>query len=347
MGTFGAHFGEHFDGPATFADKTAAARALNVEIGAAISARVTNPGEPASVADPALAVAMSPNSAAMFVSKADFEARINTLGQKLKSESTPVTFASDQDALAIYLDAPANSVTGLVTASVLLGGGTANTRNIVNATTYTEQTTEAVRSLKSTSADDTAAGTGARVVRITYYNALCEGPFTVDVTMNGTTAVPTLPTNICFVEKMEVISVGSSGSNSGVISLYANSLGTGTVIGSIGYGTINAGFGDNRTFWGHHYVATGHEATFATFVVSADSGGSGTSAEFNFQAHNPLDPTSPDVIISDLLLATGSVIRTLAYPVKVTGPAHVIIYAVPYVNNAHLNASLDYSEVLA
>jgi hypothetical protein len=268
-----------------------------------------------------------------------------TVGQKTKASSVPVTFASDQDAIAIFVGAPANSERGLVTATTQLGGSTANTLVGVDLTPYIEQTTDAVRSVKSTSANDAAAGTGAREIRITYYDQALAGPFTTDVTMNGTTAVALSVSNVCFVEKMEVISAGSLLANAAAISLYANNLGTGTVIGSIGFGGIVSGLGDNRTFWGRHYIAVDKTATLATFVVSADSGGSGTACEFFFRARNPLVATSPSVIVSDLLLSTGVIVRSLSFPIKVVGPKVIVIAAVPYVNNAHLNASIDFSEV--
>jgi hypothetical protein len=124
----------------------------------------------------------------------------------------------------------------------------------LNATTYTEQTTGAQRSLKSSSANDTSAGTGARTVKITYYDASMSGPNTETVTLNGTTAVTTTNTNICFIEEIIVVTVGSNLTNVGTISLYVNTLGTGTVIGSIGVGNRVTGVGDNRTYWAHHYV---------------------------------------------------------------------------------------------
>jgi hypothetical protein len=269
-----------------------------------------------------------------------------TVGQKAMVDSVPVAFASDQDALAIYIGAPANSVTGLVTSSISLGGGTANNEQHVALTTYNEQLVNAIRSVVSGSANDAAAGTGARSIRITYYDAVLAGPFTTDVIMDGTNPVALSVSDVCFVERMDVLTVGSLGWNDDVITLYVNNVGGGGVIGSIGYEGLTTGQGDNRTFWGHHYIADGCVATFATFVTSADSGGAATAAEFYMKVRNPLEADSPDVVGSDLLLATGVIVRQLAFPIKITGPAVVTIFAVPFVNNAHLNASFDYSEVV-
>jgi len=343
MGTFGANFGEHFDGPVLYGDKTPASRAINVEIGASISAGV-RANERAKIDDPALVVAMSPNSADFFVSKADFEARINSLGQKTKAASTPVTLASDQNALAIYVDAPAMGDTGIVSGMIILGGGTANTIQEVKATVYTPQSTNAIRSLKSSSASDTSAGTGARSVRITYFDQLMYGPYVEDIILNGVTAVQTLNTNICFIESLVVLSVGSAGANVGTISLYSDSLGLGTVIGTIGIGNIAAGIGDNRTFWAHHYVPVGKITTLSTYIVAAISGGSGTAATFFLNSQNPLLTTSNKIVISDLLITISTTVRQLSYPIKVLGPAYINASGVPGINNATLSAAFDFLE---
>ncbi len=129
----------------------------------------------------------------------------------------------------------------------------ATTEVPVNATTYTEQTSGAQRALKSGSANDAAAGTGARTVRIWYYtlanDGTIAGPFTETVTLNGTSAVATVATNIALVEKLEVLTAGSGGVAAGTISLTANSDGTGATIASIATGAV-------RTFLAIHYVAS-------------------------------------------------------------------------------------------
>ena len=134
-------------------------------------------------------------------------------------------------------------------------GVNANTFVDVRQTTYTEQTTNAQRSLASTSANDTSAGTGARQVVISYLDQTCSGPgggvpfFTETVTLNGLTPVNTVNTNICFIERIDVLSVGSSGANVGTINLYTTTAGGGTIFASIGTGALATGLGDNETLW--------------------------------------------------------------------------------------------------
>jgi len=119
---------------------------------------------------------------------------------------------------------------------------------VVRATAYVEPAAAAQLEVVSSNANDSAAGTGTRKVRITYYDGNCNGPFTTDVTMNGVTAVPTVPTNLRFIESICTLTVGSNGTNVGTITL--RGLGGGALVGTIAAS-------DGRTYWGQHYVATG------------------------------------------------------------------------------------------
>lgn len=264
--------------------------------------------------------------------------------QKVMAESIPVTIASDQSSIPITIG-PSNALTGFSVGMVILGGGTANTLRAVLATTYNEQTTNAQRSFTSSSASDAAAGVGARQVQITYYDATCVGPFTETVTLNGVAAVATTNTNICFIEKMTVISVGSTGRNVGTITLFVNNTGGGGTIGTIGIGNIIAAQGDNRTFWSHHYVQSGKTASLATLVASAVVAGAVATCSFILRSRNPTVSTSPDVQISEFLVMSQAVVRALGIPLKVVGPARITTYGVPFGNNNSLYASFDFSEI--
>src|SRR4051812_44779293 len=116
----------------------------------------------------------------------------------------------------------------------------ATTRVPLNATTYNEQTSGAQRSFKSSSANDAAAGSGVRQVKIVYYTlssaGVIAGPFTEIVTLNGTVAVPTVATNIALVERLEAVAVGSGGVAAGTITLYDDAGGAGSAICSIAVG---------------------------------------------------------------------------------------------------------------
>jgi len=123
----------------------------------------------------------------------------------------------------------------------------------VEWTVYTEQTSNAQRSIASSSANDTGAGTGARTVKITYYSVSggsITGPFYETVTLNGTSYVNTVSTTIAFIEKIEVLTVGSGLTNAGILTLKAGAAGAGATV-------ITIGVGDGQTFIAHHYVASG------------------------------------------------------------------------------------------
>lgn len=126
---------------------------------------------------------------------------------------------------------------------------TATTEVLVSARAYNEQSAQAQRSVKSSSAQDASAGTGAKAVRITYLasNYVLK---TEDVALNGTTAVATVATDIRFVESFKVIQ-GSAAA--GAIELWTATNGTGTAICGIGAGTEDA-------FLCHHYVPAGMKA---------------------------------------------------------------------------------------
>jgi len=266
---------------------------------------------------------------------------VELLGQKLMAGSVPVTVASDQPPIPTTI-VPSNAATGISTGIRTLGGGTAGSLNVIRATTYNEQTVDAQRSFTSSSASDTGAGTGAQQVTLTYYNSLGAGPFTEVVTLAGAVAVATVATNICFIEKMVVTRAGSVGANVGTITLFVNNTGGGGTIGTIGLASKGPSGGDRRTLWAHHYVAAGITASLATLVVGTSSA---TSALFFLRAKQIGVTGAVEILVSDLVRAsTTSVVRVLAIPIKVVGPALVTTYGIPDQNSAVLSASFDFSE---
>lgn len=268
----------------------------------------------------------------------------STTGPSASDKALVVVISPNQQAIPVS-SAPALADPGLVTGKVTLGGGTAGTKQAIRATTYNEPTANAQRSVASSSASDAAAGTGARTVRIKYFTVTGTGPFEEDVTLNGTAAVATVATNICFIESIRVLTVGSGGSNAGTITLYVNNTGGGGTVGSIAVGTLATGAGDGRTLWAHHYVEDNKTASLATMIVEAYSGGSATNATFYLAAKDPRNANDIEEIISDVLLVTASFDRTLGIPTEVEGFKRITAYGVPGVNNATLGASFDFAEL--
>jgi hypothetical protein len=203
----------------------------------------------------------------------------------------------------------------------------------VRDTTYTEQTTGAQRQLLSANAADAAAGTGARKVKITYYKADYTGPFTEEVTLNGVTAVNTVATDICFIEKMEVTEVGSGGSNAGIITL--------RTLASVTIGTIAVG--NNRTYWAHHYVPPSKTCNITSFYMA----GSNNASTFTLRSR-PSTANAPEVVVSDLVSlygASNAFLRTYSTPIQVAGPARITAYIQTTISTSTTNrASFDFYE---
>jgi hypothetical protein len=186
----------------------------------------------------------------------------------------------------------------------------------IRATTYTEPSANAQRSVGSSSVNDTAAGSGARTVRITYLSTDMATVKTTDVTLNGTTAVNTSVSDIHFIEKIEVLTVGATGANAGTITLFGSTAGAGGVVGTIAAG-------DNQTFWAHHYIRTAVKA----IIKSLDASSTG-----NLRASlRAIDCTNANAVLRAVsgtyrFIAGGSGINAdLIVPIMLTGPMRVEI----------------------
>jgi len=268
-----------------------------------------------------------------------------TVGQKVMASSIPVTFASDQTPLSVTFST-VGARSGVSSSRLVLGGGTAGTKNVMRSTAYTEPTSAAQRSVGSSSASDTAAGVGARTVRLTYFDNTGAGPFTEIVTMNGVTPVNTVSTTIRFIEKVDVVTVGSTASNVGTITLFGSTGGGGGTVGTIGIGNIVAAVGDNTTLWAHHYCPVLYTCKLSVLVVSTQSGGSGTNGLFYTTSVKPLVTNAVEVLIGDTLLVQGSFQRTFSFNPSEDGFARFTIYGIPGINNATITAAFDWSETL-
>lgn len=199
------------------------------------------------------------------------------------------------------------------------------TKVLIGSTTFTEQTTGAQRSVSSASANDSSAGTGARTIKLTYYTvsgATISGPSTETITMNGTTAVNTVATNIAFVEKIEVMTVGSTLSNVGIISLFTTTAGGGSAFATIAATT-------NTTRLAHHYVASGRTCMLYEWYIQNDTS-SGNNPKFSVEV---VDPTSANNAEKPAIVGRvdgrSSAIIGKNVPVAVVGPARIRVYITP------------------
>ena len=276
------------------------------------------------------------------------------VGTQAGDPPVPVAGVDDQNNIQyLHLDSAGNlhtisTVQSGVTSSLSPGwvhyGGSAGVQTAVRATTYTEQTGSAQRSLKSTSASDSANGTGAQQVKITYYDNNGNGPFFETVTLNGLTAVNTVSTTMRFIEEIAVTKVGTGGSNVGTVSLFTAPGGVGGVIGSIGVGTVVAGIGDNQTLWAHHYV--GNLLTGSVVGLTCGTNGNQTGIAY-LRVQNPMTSSNPENFLTDVLTtatAADSVIRTYPAGIPVLGPARVTMYVVSNGTNTNFYGSFDWEE---
>jgi len=209
----------------------------------------------------------------------------------------------------------------------------------VRRTAYTEQTTDAQRSIASASANDTAAGTGARTVEIEYYTSTGVGPLLETITLNGTSFVNTVATNICYIEHIFVTTAGSTLSNVGILTLKAATAGGGATIG-----TINAT--DNQTFWAHHYVPTGKEMNITGVAVSHNGTTVGSGGVFVVKA-TPIGVANAAINqVTDFIRLYGQAStfsRTYTSPVKVPGPAKVFLFVTPETSSSTVyRGSIDF-----
>lgn len=217
----------------------------------------------------------------------------------------------------------------------------ATTRVLVKRTAYTEQTTNGQRSIASASANDTSAGTGARTLKITYYDQTGAGPFTETLTLNGTARVNTVATNICFIEQLEVITAGSGGVNAGIITLFTVPTSGGSAIGTIAAG-------NNQTFWAHHYVATGKTCNITGISCGHNGTTVGSGALFTINAKTIGLINGVESQISDFVRLygqTSTFARNYSSPIKITGPARLQVYVTPETSSATIyRAAFDFFE---
>jgi hypothetical protein len=213
----------------------------------------------------------------------------------------------------------ANRVTGYVTTGAANGV-------VIRATAYTPQGTNAQRSLKSTSASDTAAGVGARTIIINYLNTSFQLKQDT-VTLNGITAVNTNATDIAFIESMVVATVGTQGGgNVGAIQIFTATAGGGSLCGSIAAG-------DNTTFWAQHYVPTG----VTCYLLDISGGSTAVSGRVTInRSGNPLTVTLPQVGVGGTYphLLSGSEDHTFTIPIAIPGPDFVWLVETPNASTA-------------
>lgn len=239
------------------------------------------------------------------------------VGQKTMAASVPVVLPSDQT--VAVTTAPSGAVPGIAIGYMTTS---AITNVPLRATTYTEQAANFTGSIVSANAADASAGTGARTLRITWMNAAGTTVGTEDATLNGTTAVNLVTATKCFIEKIEVLTVGSVGTNVGIITLWTGAGATGTAVGTI---VAN----DGKTFWAHHYVVSGKTANITG--MTGLNNNSSNNTVFSLQGlpvpvANQFNEQISDWITGGL---NNQTLRTYGSLIKVVGPSRITMYGAP------------------
>lgn len=205
----------------------------------------------------------------------------------------------------------------------------------VLSTTYVEQTTNSAMTMVSSSTSDIAGGTGARTVVVTYLDQTMAGPFTTSFILNGTTAVTASVSNMCFIEKITVTTVGSTLSNVGTLTLKAGA----TTVGSVAPT-------NNLTWWAQHYVPAGKICYISGFNIGNTSSAAGGGGVFVLKSATPAVANTPEIQVSDFVNMPGaapSVTRNYASPIQVVGPARIRAYVTPNATSAYNSfCSFDY-----
>jgi hypothetical protein len=205
-------------------------------------------------------------------------------------------------------------------------------------TAYTEQTTNAQRSFASSSANDAAAGTGARTIVLTYLDQTGAGPYTETITLNGTSNVNTVNTNICFVESIVVATAGSGLTNAGIITMKAAIAGGGVTIATVA-------IGDNRTKWTQHYVPLGKTCYIADIHASSriNTATAGAIGYLTSKALNFSNAFEKELLARFHYIGTAGTVQCNYYvPFSVVGPARVLGYIVTEANTANTHY-MDFS----
>lgn len=181
-----------------------------------------------------------------------------------------------------------------------------------------------IMKISSSSANDTAAGTGARTVYILGINGT-GGYVEETVTLNGQTAVNTV-NSYDAIQRMTVMSVGSGGVNAGTI--YA---GTGTVtsgVPAVPYSAI--GVGDNLSLVGHWTCPVGYTGyiTFGTISCGDTNGNQYITGRLKLRGTDGIVRTA-----AITTLARGSAPYDFAFPVKINPTECITATAIGSGNN--------------
>jgi len=309
------------------------------------------PASTATVAtDKAFVVGLSPNSNQVQGVAAEGAALSGSPVRIGGSDATDIrTFATDANGVIINAPLSYAIAIGRLTGSAgRIAGDTTiavtNTETPVRNTVYTAQTSNAQRSINSTSGADTSAGTGARTVLITYYSisaGVVTGPFTETVTLNGNTAVNTVSTTVAFIESVDVLTGGVGNIPTGTLQVFSAAAGGGSVFASI---PAQA----RRTAYCHHYVASLRKC-YITDLMTSSTAASAQVPNFHVRSLDLSTTNAVERRVMDNIIQQGdadSMFWSHVTPIVVQGPALITGYVTTTNSVSQVNAmEFGYFEV--
>jgi hypothetical protein len=204
---------------------------------------------------------------------------------------------------------------------------------VIRAAAYAPPGTNAQRSIVSTSASDAPAGAGALTVVLTYLNTSMVLK-SETLTLNGTTPVNTVGTDIAFVESIVVATTGTAGgANVGTLTLMTGTAGGGTAIASVPAGSGN-------TEYAAHYVPAG----VSCYLVGMSAGSAAVLNSFFLASlGNPTVLASPFNALQPLsgayMVPSGGQSLSVNFPspIVVPGPNLIQMYCRPFAATASTN----------
>ena len=161
---------------------------------------------------------------------------------------------------------------------------TSTSETLVSLRDYTEQNSEAQRSLESTSSEDSSGGSGAKVLRVIYLDSEY-GEKYEDVTLNGTTRVTTIATDIRFIQDLRVVQGAAA---VGAIKVWEAASGPEVEFCGVSAYTTQG-------FFAHYYVPAGYKVYIVRWHVAVDD-----EVKFKLYGRNCLDETNLVDTIFDL-----------------------------------------------
>lgn len=186
--------------------------------------------------------------------------------------------------------------------------------------------------IASTSANDTAAGTGARTVRITGLNSSYDVA-TEDVTLNGQTKVVTSATFIAVLD-VQVLTAGSGGVNAGVLYVADDGDTFTSGVPTVPYMVVDVGW--NIAAPSVYTVPDGYELALGRLSVTCDNGktttvyvevyGSTSLWERRMEVH--VGSGASETLLSEAVVAARQRVRVRGLVNTGTGNVSVLIMGV-------------------